>query len=279
MDNFYMLWQRKNSVFTGEFACCRLGHKRKGTKGELMSVICDKDRIRPLVRALWDRKIAHLAACGPFVVFLFHWRWASHADMMMADVSDDVEECNDQLTRTLDDMICKYALDETHRTTFHSMFPMFSAMFTAHPSMDEPEGTPCTGGAGSAMKAQLIEWFDKWDAVAADSRKYQVAWATCFAVAEGNLRMLQLLHEEHGADLTLGFCWGITLLDFASGKGPRAGVPSNTRPLPPIRKAPGASKAHPQGCVVALLCCRPYSHHRLPDPARCDRDDRQALVP
>jgi len=69
------------------------------------------------------------------------------------------------------------------------------------------------------MKAQLIEWFDKWDAVAADSRKYQVAWATCFAVAEGNLRMLQLLHEEHGADLTLGFCWGITLLDFASGKG------------------------------------------------------------
>ena len=30
MDNFYMLWQRKSSIFTGEFACCRLGHKRKG---------------------------------------------------------------------------------------------------------------------------------------------------------------------------------------------------------------------------------------------------------
>ena len=41
MDNFYMLWQRKSSVFTGEFACCSLGHKRTGRDGTEMAVTCD----------------------------------------------------------------------------------------------------------------------------------------------------------------------------------------------------------------------------------------------
>ena len=53
-DNFYMNWQRKNSVFTGEFACCRLGHKRTagtlhaGSKaadkgGGTMTMPCDRN--------------------------------------------------------------------------------------------------------------------------------------------------------------------------------------------------------------------------------------------
>ena len=38
-------------------------------------------------------------------------------------------------------------------------------------------------------------------------------------VAEGNLPMVQMLHEKHKVSLTLGYMWGITLLDFAAGKG------------------------------------------------------------
>merc|ERR1719453_977114 len=59
----------------------------------------------------------------------------------------------------------------------------------------------------------------KWGASTADLKSYQLQWAVCYVVAEGNLEMLQRLHMEHGADLSLGYCWGITLLDFAAGKG------------------------------------------------------------
>ena len=38
-------------------------------------------------------------------------------------------------------------------------------------------------------------------------------------VAEGNLPMVRMLHEKHHVSLTLGYMWGITLLDFAAGKG------------------------------------------------------------
>ena len=36
-----------------------------------------------------------------------------------------------------------------------------------------------------------------------------------YMVAEGNLPMVQMLHEKHKVSLTLGYMWGITLLDFA----------------------------------------------------------------
>ena len=41
-----------------------------------------------------------------------------------------------------------------------------------------------------------------------------------YMVAEGNLPMVRMLHEKHKVSLTLGYMWGITLLDFAAGKGP-----------------------------------------------------------
>ena len=219
MDNFYMNWQRKSSIFTGEFACCRLGHKRKGPSGEMLTVSCDKTRIRPLVRSLWERKCAHLATMPPFVRFLFHWRWASHTDMMMSDFVEDTDASCDPSLATLADMSTKYLVDETHRATFNGLMPMLQQTFVAHPSMQEPAGSECTGGSGDELKPQMLAWFDKWMAVAQSLESYQVAWATCYAVAEGNLRMLETLHREHGADLTLGFSWGITLLDFAACKG------------------------------------------------------------
>ena len=140
--------------------------------------------------------------------------------MMMSDFNEDVAECNDPDVRTLEDMAEKYMLDEAHRAVFNAMFNgPFRQIFEAHPSMDEADDTPCTGGGGTALKAQMATWFDRWIEVASDLKSYQLAWSVCYAVAEGNLRMLQILHKEYKADLTLGFCWGITLLDFASGKG------------------------------------------------------------
>ena len=219
MDNFYMLWQRKSSVFTGEFACCRLGHKRKGKGGELINVTCDKTRIRPLVKALWDRKIAHLAQLPPFIRWLFHWRWASHSHMMMSDFSEDVDEVNDQDVSTLEDMVDKYLINDEHIQTFNNLMPMFKGVFQAHPSFQEPADTPISGGGGEDFMPDMMAWLGKWIDLAKDLKGYQLAWAVCFAVAEGNLRMLEILHKEYGADLTLGYSWGITLLDFASGKG------------------------------------------------------------
>ena len=143
------------SVFTGEFACCRLGHKRKSKTGELMTVTCDKTRIRPLVRALWDRKIAHLATLPPFIRWMFHWRWASHTDMMMSDWSEDVEDSTDQTVHTLEDMAKKYIIDEPHRQTYHALMGMFKPMFLGHPSLAEPDDTPVTGGGGSVLKPQV----------------------------------------------------------------------------------------------------------------------------
>ena len=206
-----------------------------------MTVTCDKTRIRPLVRALWDRKIAHLATLPPFIRWMFHWRWASHTDMMMSDWSEDVEDSTDQTVHTLEDMVKKYIIDEPHRQTYHALMGMFKPMFLGHPSLAEPDDTPVTGGGGSVLKPQVEvsrsqaarphdakrkqnshttqalhshlpfppsplyqEWFTKWFAHADDLQSYQLAWSVCYAVAEGNLRMLQHLHEKHNADLTLG---------------------------------------------------------------------------
>ena len=238
MDNFYMLWQRKSSVFTGEFACCRLGHMRKDSRsGEMLPVTCDKTRIRPLVRSLWERKVYHLSTMPPVVRWMFHWRWASHADMLMSDFVEDTQQSCDPNVKTLDDMTKKYIINEEHYGTFHAIMPMFGGMFGSHPSMSVPDETEITGGGGSKIKPMLDAWFEKW--LSLPLREYQVAWSVCYAVAEGNLEMLKHLHVHEKADLSLGYCWGITLLDFAAGKGHTASsttsssttrTPSTSRP-------------------------------------------------
>jgi hypothetical protein len=221
-DNFYMKWQRKASVFTGQFTCCRLGHRRPGSadgaEGSL-AVTCDKARIRPLVRGLWERKIAHLKTMPPFVRFGFLWRWVSHMDIMMSDYVEDVEEVTDGSLCSLQDVIDKYWIHEYHRATCAMWLVGLKKRMAAHPTTSEPEDSPAAGGGGATIGPRMAAWVDRWLEVTTDLERYQLAVATCYAVAEGNLRVLRLLHETHGADLTLGFSWGITLLDFAAGKG------------------------------------------------------------
>ena len=43
--------------------------------------------------------------CVEQVRWLFHWRWASHTDIMMSDFCEDTAESNDVNAKTLDDMV------------------------------------------------------------------------------------------------------------------------------------------------------------------------------
>jgi hypothetical protein len=119
-DNFYMNWQRKNSVFTGEFACCRLGHKR--TAGTLHAgskaadkggtIPCDKGRIKPLVRALWERKIAHMKTQHPMLQWMLLWRWVTHTELLMSENAEDDGSADDPALSTLEDIITKYNIGD-----------------------------------------------------------------------------------------------------------------------------------------------------------------------
>lgn len=223
MDNFYMMWQRQASVFTGEFACCRLGHKG----GHGAPITCDKDRIRPLVRGLWDRKVAHLKTQNPLIQFMLLWRWASHVELMMAETPADDGHTDDPNLHTLDDVLAKYECGTSEEPAagyfgvLNMFFPMMKQMFGAHPSF-APEA-PRAKWPGkqdeftnTEFQAAFLEWTAKWEAM--DAKTQALAVALMFMVAEGNLPMVQKLHTEYGADLSWGYMWGITLLDFAAGK-------------------------------------------------------------
>ena len=59
-EYFYVGFQRKTSVFTGEFTCCRLNHQSTTVDEDgvevTVTIPCDKERIRPMVEALWGEK-------------------------------------------------------------------------------------------------------------------------------------------------------------------------------------------------------------------------------
>lgn len=212
-DNFYMLWQRKNTVFTGEFACCRLGHKRKMPDGTELTWPCDKARIKPLVKGLWERKIAHMKTMAPVIHFMFAWRWISHYHLMMAEDKEDCGDTDHAEMGSVEAMMEKYNLGDEYHASYAGFIGMMKMMMGSHPSFaaDRPDG--------AETWAKAVVWMDKWAALVADKKKLFEAFAIGFAVAEGNLPLVKKLHEEDGVPLDYGFMWGITLLDFASGKG------------------------------------------------------------
>jgi len=231
-DNFYMNWQRKNSVFTGEFACCRLGHKR--TAGTLHAgskatdtggvIACDKVRIKPLVRALWERKIAHMKTQHPVLQWMLRWRWVTHTELLCCENAEDDGSADDPALSTLEDIVAKYAIgDDVWFGVTQAVLPMFKGMFTGHDSFKP--SAPKASWAGYTDEpienTELLElcvaWFDRW--LALDKPAMTLAMSMMYMVAEGNLPMVQMLHEKHKVSLTLGYMWGITLLDFAAGKG------------------------------------------------------------
>lgn len=232
-DNFYMNWQRKNSVFTGEFACCRLGHKR--TAGTLHAgskaadkgggtMPCDRKRIKPLVRALWDRKIAHIKTQHPILQFMLLWRWVSHTELLMSEHAEDDGAADDPALHTLEDIVAKYNIgDDVWFGTVQAVVGMLKAMFQTHPSFtpSAPKASWPGHREGTFSETELLDllnaWIDRW--LALDKPGLILAISMMFMVGEGNLPMVRMLHEKHQVSLTLGYMWGITLLDFAAGKG------------------------------------------------------------
>lgn len=211
-----MNWQRKNSVFTGEFACCRLGHKRTaGTLhagsavGGSEAIACDKVRINPLVRGLWNRKIEHMKTQHPVLQFMLLWRWVSHTELLMSETAEDNGSADDPALKTLEDVCAKYNIgDDIWSSVVSNFFPMMKGMFGMSASFTE--GAPKASWPGfkdePLSHTELFEamsaWFDRW--MALDKAGQTLAMAMMFMVAEGNLPMVRTLHEKYSADLSLG---------------------------------------------------------------------------
>lgn len=81
-------------------------------------------------------------------------------------------------------------------------------MFEAHPNFKTPEGPKKWETA--------LAWFKAWGELEGEQQLAQIALS--YVVAEGNLGMVKVCCD-HGASLKLGYSWGITLVDFAAGKG------------------------------------------------------------
>ena len=112
-DHFYMLGVRSQTVMNGDFACCSLNHQKTFEDGTVLDLPCDKDRIRPFCRSMWQRKSNHFLGGSPMVRHLFAWRYISHMKLMMATSLEDSPENNDDpLLTDLGSIRRKYFMNE-----------------------------------------------------------------------------------------------------------------------------------------------------------------------
>jgi len=211
-DNFYTGWNQTTSIFHGDFTCCRFNHIAKvieNGKEVERAIPCDKERIRPMVAALWDRKIAHEAEMPRDVKSLSMWRWISHKSIMLAD--DHAEEDDAQL-KCLDDITTKYML-LTHGMEGFIKDQMYQC--ESHISLTRiffPD-LPADRLAG------FMEYNTAYKDLMKHPEKHLLQVCLSHVVAEGHLGMVRLLHEEHGADLHFHHPWGLSMLEYAAGKG------------------------------------------------------------
>ena len=235
MDHFYTLGLRKNSVLNGEFACCALGHKKTFANGVCVEIPCDKKRLKPFCISLWDRKCDHFKTASPYVQFMYFWRYKSHVWMMQAETFDDTAESTDDPTlQSLDDIKAKYNL-----TDEGGMFDIYKQLLLMNfGMMKQPMNPDQFCWQGEAGAANLEEFRARIALHTADVEKNgPINMLLTYMVAEGNLKMVKLLVEKHGADLTLGpFFVLLTMIDFCATKG-------NNRVLEYILKVLGPEKA------------------------------------
>mmetsp|Transcript_34201 Transcript_34201/g.75119 ORF Transcript_34201/g.75119 Transcript_34201/m.75119 type:complete len:839 (-) Transcript_34201:132-2648(-) len=212
-DHFYMLGQRANSIFTGEFTCCALNHQKTAHDGTTITIPCDKEAIRPIVSGLWRRKIELMKRGAPGVRHAIAWRYISHQKLMQAESVEDTEENNDAPElQTLDDVKSKYMLNDPECAP-----TLLRIMEDWWRETDFTSGD-WVADDGAERLADLRVRTDKWAAVLREGNVLPLA--LLYVVAEGNLRMTKLLVETHGADAALGTWWGaMSLLEYAAGKG------------------------------------------------------------
>ena len=83
-DHFYTLGVRSQTILNGEFACCSLNHQKTFDDGTVHCLPCDKDRIRPFCKKMWQRKANHFSAGSAMVRQLYAWRYLSHMQISKA---------------------------------------------------------------------------------------------------------------------------------------------------------------------------------------------------
>ena len=237
-DHFYMLGVRSQTVMNGDFACCSLGHKKVFDDGTEITIPCDKDRIRPFCRQLWQRKSNHFMGGSPMVRHFYAWRYISHMTLMLSTTEDDSPENNDDpLLKTLDDIKAKYFMDEPEYIGMMGMMAVYPAMLGEKivekvgdkgqlGSKEFIPGKKSDGlNVGQLTKedniAELMARGARLqESLARDGEAKYVNHALAMMIAEGNLKMVKMLVEEMGADVTLGMPWSMcTGIDFAAGKG------------------------------------------------------------
>ena len=100
-------------------------------------------------------------------------------------------------------------------------------------------------------------------------------------VAEGNLPMVRMLHEKHQVSLTLGYMWGITLLDFAAGK--RLSRTLTLTPTPTLSLTPALALTPSPSLTRTRTRTRtrqgPHARDALRARALRDRLRQQAILP
>ncbi|KAH8098657.1 hypothetical protein JL720_1616 [Aureococcus anophagefferens] len=205
MDHFYTLGLRCNSVLNGDFACCALNHEKTFADGSTVCIPCDKKRLKPFCVSLWERKCEHMKTASAFVQFTYFWRYKSHVTMMQAETLEDTpENTEDPALATLEDVKAKYNLadDGGMWEAYKSLMAMNWGMMKMPQNPDMRSGSRVDRHAADVEKNGMVNLL------------------LTYMVAEGNLKMVKLLVEEHGADLSLGpFFVMITMLDFCATKG------------------------------------------------------------
>ena len=61
IDRLIVGCQRKTAVLTGEYSCCRLGHRLEANDGSVLTVPCDKVMLSKVIRGVLNRKLAQLS--------------------------------------------------------------------------------------------------------------------------------------------------------------------------------------------------------------------------
>lgn len=168
-------------------------------------------------------------------VVLYAGRYKSHVTMMQADSLDDsAENSDDPNLRTIDDIKAKYDLADNGGMweSYKEILKMNYGMMKAPMN---PDQFCWQGDVGAANLESLRSRVDRH--IEAAEKNGVINMLLTYMVAEGNLRMVTLLVEEHGADLTLGPFWCyLTYIDFCATKG-------NTRVLRYILDKLGPEKA------------------------------------
>lgn len=185
-----MNWQRRTSIFNGDFTCCSRNHTAISIENGVQTEIrlpCDKVRVWQMVEGLWDRKICHVAKMPAEVNRFLLWRLISHKQMMLVHSPEDVHTNDDESLKTVCDVVKKYKLMADGKEAFlrwHA-WELDAHIQVSHQMYD----MTCS------QSQALLSYINPWRELLSHPNKLLVQVALLYMTAEGNLRMVRVLHQ------------------------------------------------------------------------------------